>query len=111
LNRNLQKITEVGTALEVASGLDALVLSLIAPDLPDQSEVLVPSNTYIASILNIINAGLTRVLVEPRLYTYNVNVSEIESYITPQTKAIIVVHLYGKICEMDLISHMHRSTT
>jgi dTDP-4-amino-4,6-dideoxygalactose transaminase len=90
----------------VASGLDALFLSLIALDLPAKSEVLVPSNTYIATILSIINAGLTPVLVEPRLDTYNINASEIERHITPQTKAIIVVHLYGKICEMDLISHI-----
>jgi dTDP-4-amino-4,6-dideoxygalactose transaminase len=90
----------------VASGLDALYLSLIALEFPPQSQVLVPSNTYIATILSIVNAGLTPVLVEPRIDTYNMNASEIEKHITPQTKAIIVVHLYGKSCEMDLISQI-----
>jgi len=88
----------------VASGLDALYLSLIALELPVKSEVLVPSNTYIATILSIVNAGLTPVLVEPRIDTYNVNTSELEKAITPQTKAIIVVHLYGKACEIEAIS-------
>src|SRR5688500_3215326 len=90
----------------VASGLDALYLSLIALDLPPQSEVLVPSNTYIATILSIVNARLTPILVEPRIDTYNINASEIEKCITPKTKAIMVVHLYGKACEMDLISQI-----
>jgi dTDP-4-amino-4,6-dideoxygalactose transaminase len=82
------------------------MLSLIALDLPVQSEVLVPSNIYLATILSIINAGLTPVLVEPRLDSYNINAYEIDSHRTPHTKAIIIVHLYGKICEMDVISHI-----
>jgi len=90
----------------VASGLDALYLSLIALDLPAKSEVLVPSNTYIATILSIVNAGLTPVLVEPGIDSYNINPSEIESHITSRTTAIIVVHLYGKSCEMDTISQI-----
>jgi dTDP-4-amino-4,6-dideoxygalactose transaminase len=90
----------------VASGLDALYLSLIALDLPPGSQVLVPSNTYIATILSVVNAGLTPVLVEPRIDTYNIDAVEIEKCITPKTKAIIVVHLYGKACEMGMISQI-----
>lgn len=88
----------------VASGLDALYLSLIALDLPKNSEVLVPSNTYIATILSIVNAGFKPVLVEPKIDTYNINPDLIEKSISRATKAIMVVHLYGKPCEMDKIS-------
>lgn len=88
----------------VASGLDALQLSLMALDLPSKSEVLVPSNTYIATVLSVINAGLVPVLIEPRLDTYNIDPEEIENRITSHTKAIIAVHLYGKMCEMDTIT-------
>jgi len=87
----------------VASGLDALYLSLIALELPKDSEVLVPSNTYIATILSIVNAGLKPVLVEPRIDTCNINPGLIEKNICKATRAILVVHLYGKPCEMDLI--------
>ncbi len=88
----------------LASGLDALYLSLIALDLPEGSEILVPSNTYIATILSIVNAGLRPVLIEPKLTTYNIDPDLLSKAITPKTKCIIVVHLYGKPCEMDTIS-------
>ena len=87
----------------LASGLDALFLSLTALDLPKGSEVLVPSNTYIATILSIINAGLKPVLVEPKINTYNIDPESIAQHITPVTKAIMIVHLYGKPCEMTRI--------
>ncbi len=87
----------------VANGLDALTLSLLVLDLPKGSEVIVPSNTYIASILGIIHAGHIPVLVEPDLHTYNIDPSKIEAAITLKTKAIMVVHLYGKCCDMDPI--------
>lgn len=87
----------------LASGLDALILSLKCFEFPKRSEVIVPSNTYIATILGILNAGLVPVLVEPRLETYNINPELIEKHITKRTKAIIPVHLYGKMCEMDEI--------
>lgn len=87
----------------VASGLDALLLSLVALNLPKNSEVIVPSNTYIATILAIINAGLKPVLVEPHLTSYNINPAQIEPAITTQTSAIMVVHLYGKTCQMSQI--------
>ena len=87
----------------LASGLDALYLSLKAFDFPKDSEVIVPSNTYIATILSILQNQFTPVLVEPRLDTYNINPELIEQHITSKTKAIMVVHLYGKCCEMEPI--------
>ncbi len=87
----------------VASGLDALILSLKAFDFESNSEVIVPSNTYIATILSIIHCGLKPVLVEPDLRTYNIDPEKIEGKISPKTKAIMIVHLYGKACEMDPI--------
>lgn len=88
----------------VANGLDALTLSLVALNLPKGSEVIVPSNTYIASILGIIHAGHVPVLVEPDIVTYNIDPLKIEAVISPKTKAILVVHLYGKCCAMDQIT-------
>ncbi len=87
----------------VASGLDALFLSLKVFEFEKDSEVIVPSNTYIATILSILHNGLKPVLVEPDISTYNIDVNKIEAKITPRTKAILVVHLYGKICDMDTI--------
>jgi dTDP-4-amino-4,6-dideoxygalactose transaminase len=85
----------------VASGLDALILSLKALHLPAGGEVLVPSNTYIASILAIIQAGLRPVLVEPELGTYNMDPAAAAKAITARTRAIMPVHLYGKSSRMD----------
>ncbi|MBK7817272.1 MAG: DegT/DnrJ/EryC1/StrS family aminotransferase [Sphingobacteriaceae bacterium] len=87
----------------VANGLDALTLSLKALDLPKNTEVIVPSNTYIATILSIVQNGLQPVLVEPDIESYNIDPAKIEQAITPNTKVIMVVHLYGKVCEMDKI--------
>jgi dTDP-4-amino-4,6-dideoxygalactose transaminase len=93
----------ISHCLGVASGLDALFLSLKALDLPAGSEVIVPSNTYIATILSICQAGLIPVLAEPDLATYNISASEINRKITSKTKALMIVHLYGKSCDMDPI--------
>ena len=87
----------------VASGLDALILAIHAFGFPPNSEIIVPSNTYIATILAIINAGHVPVLVEPDITTYNLDPKKIESKITLKTKAILVVHLYGKSCDMGPI--------
>lgn len=87
----------------VANGLDALVLALKALDLPPESEVLVPSNTYIATILAIIQAGHKPVLVEPDIRTYNMDPQAMEKSITSKTKAVMVVHLYGKLAAMQQI--------
>jgi len=87
----------------VANGLDALTLSLVAFDFPAKSEILVPSNTYIATILSIIAAGHIPVLVEPDIKTYNIGENLIEKKITSKTKAIMPVHLYGRMCNMKAI--------
>lgn len=87
----------------VASGLDALILSLKVFDFKKGTEVIVPSNTYIATILSIINNQLKPVLVEPDIKTYNIDPCKIEEKITSKTRAIIVVHLYGKACNMNSI--------
>lgn len=85
----------------VGNGLDALILSMKALDLPSGSEVIVPSNTYIASILAILHCGFTPVFVEPDIVTYNISAETVEPCITKRTRAILVVHLYGKCCAMD----------
>jgi len=87
----------------VANGLDALNLSLRVFGFEKGDEVLVPSNTYIATILSIVENGLQPVLIEPNIETYNIDPKLIEQAITSKTKAIMVVHLYGKVCEMDPI--------
>ncbi|MDR6196507.1 DegT/DnrJ/EryC1/StrS family aminotransferase [Siphonobacter sp. SORGH_AS_0500] len=89
--------------LGVGNGLEAITLIFKALQLPADSEVLVPAHTYIASILGITNAGLTPVLVEPDLATYNIDPQQIEQHITKRTKAILLVHLYGKACDMEPI--------
>ncbi len=91
-------------AIGVANGLDALILALRSFDFPPGSEIIVPSNTYIATILAVVHNQLKPVLVEPDINTYNIDPAKIEEKITPQTRAILVVHLYGKLCEMDHIS-------
>lgn len=87
-------------ALGVANGLDALELIIKAYGIGPGDEVIVPSNTYIASILSISANGATPVLVEPNINTYNIDPTKIEEKITPNTKAILVVHLYGQTCNM-----------
>lgn len=87
----------------VANGLDALTLSIKALDLPRDSEILVASNTYIATILAIIEAGLTPILVEPDAHTYNIDSSQLSRALTSKTRAICITHLYGKSCKMDEI--------
>ena len=87
----------------VGSGLDALILALKALDIKSGDEVIVPSNTYIASVLSISYVGATPVFVEPDIKTYNLDVNKIESSITAKTKAIMPVHLYGQACNMTTI--------
>ena len=94
----------VGTA----NGLDALILIFRAyiqlGKLQLNDEVIVPANTYIASILSIIHAGLKPVFVEPSEETFNISPLEIEKHITSKTKAILVVHLYGHLADMEAIN-------
>jgi dTDP-4-amino-4,6-dideoxygalactose transaminase len=87
----------------VGNGLDALTIALNSFSFPKGKEVIVPSNTYIATILAILNSGLKPVLVEPDISTYNIAPDLIEGSITRKTVAILVVHLYGKCCDMESI--------
>lgn len=94
-------------AVGVANGLDALILTLrawkVLGKLKDGDEVIVPSNTYIASILAITANNLTPVLVEPNIATYNIDPLKIEEVITVKTKVILPVHLYGQLADMPEI--------
>lgn len=84
----------------VANGLDALTLSLTALGIGRGDEVIVPSNTYIATWLAVSQCGATPIPVEPSLSTYNIDPSKIEAAITPKTKAILPVHLYGQPADL-----------
>jgi len=92
----------------VANGLDALILIIRAYKelgyMADGDEILVPSNTYIASILAVSANNLVPVLVEPDIATYNIDPALLESKITNRTKGILPVHLYGQLCDMDKIN-------
>ena len=90
-------------ALGVANGLDALRLIVKAYGFGVGDEIIVPANTYIATILAISDNGCTPVLVEPDINTYNINPDLIEEKITSKTKAIMVVHLYGQAVQMQKI--------
>ena len=87
----------------VGNGLDALFLALKALDIKEGDEVIVPSNTYIATALAVTYVGATPVFVEPDIRTFNIDPSRIEEAITEKTKAIMPVHLYGQPCDMDPI--------
>ncbi|MGG3937827.1 DegT/DnrJ/EryC1/StrS family aminotransferase [Anoxybacillus kestanbolensis] len=93
-------------AIGVANGLDALALILKAYGIGEGDEVIVPANTYIASILAISANGATPVLVEPNISSYNLDPNKIEEKITSKTKAIMVVHLYGQAANMDPINEI-----
>ena len=90
-------------AIGVANGLDALHLALRAMDVGPGDEVIVPSNTYIATWLAVSQCGATPVPVEPDARTYNIDPALIEAAITPRTKVILPVHLYGQPADMDPI--------
>jgi dTDP-4-amino-4,6-dideoxygalactose transaminase len=102
---NLSLYTGVSHAVGVGNGLDALRLILQAylelGVMREGDEVIVPANTYIASILAIMHSGLKPVLVEPDILTYNLDISQVECRITSRTRAIMVVHLYGRVCWSD----------
>ena len=106
---NLAKYIGSPNAIGVANGLDALRLILKAylelGQMKFGDEIIVPANTYIASILAITDNRLKPVFAEPDIETYNLDVSKIENLITPKTKAILVVHLYGQVCwSEDLVA-------
>ena len=101
--KNFSKYIGAKYCVGVNSGLDAMVLSLEALEIPKGKEVLVASNTYIATILAIIKAGLIPKLIEPSIVDYNIDVSKISKKISKNTKALLITHLYGRACNMDKI--------
>ena len=95
-----------GHCIGVGNGTDALTISLKAAISNLKGEIIVPSNTYIATILPIINLGMTPVLVEPDILSYNIDPEKIEEKISHDTRAVIITHMYGKPCQMDKILHI-----
>ncbi|GAB3249985.1 DegT/DnrJ/EryC1/StrS family aminotransferase [Larkinella harenae] len=87
----------------VGNGLEAIDLILRAFDFPPGSEIIIPANTYIATVLPITDRGLTPVWAEPDPHTYTLDARQIEPLITEKTRAIAVVHLYGRCCDMTPI--------
>lgn len=100
------KWSDVNHCVGVSNGLDAIILSLRALGIGPGDEVIVPSNTYVATALAVTNVGARPVFVEPRYETANINPDLIEVAITIKTKAIIPVHLYGQACEMQAIMNI-----
>lgn len=106
--RKFSDYCQVENCIGVSNGLDALILIIEAYKrlgiLKEKDEVIVPSNTYIATILAISTTGLVPILVEPSISTYDIDPDLIEEKITDKTKAIMIVHLYGQPCDMDRIN-------
>ncbi|HLT52571.1 MAG TPA: DegT/DnrJ/EryC1/StrS family aminotransferase [Flavobacteriaceae bacterium] len=96
-----------------SNGLDALILIFKAfiqqGKLNLGDEVLVPANTYIASILSVIHAGLKPVFVEPNAATFNIDTNEIQKHISEKTKAVLAVHLYGQLANMEAINSLAKT--
>lgn len=103
------KINNVNYSIGVANGLDALIISLRVLGVGFGDEVIVPSNTYIASWLAISAVGAIPIPVEPEVESYNINPELIEKAITQRTKAILPVHLYGQSCNMTRIMEIART--
>lgn len=101
---------QVPYCIGVSNGLDAITLLLQACYFPPETDVLVPSNTYIATILGILRAGCRPVLVEPNPRTFLIEAAAVEAYITPQTKALFFVELYGQtgqLAELKALCRQH----
>ena len=93
----------------VGNGLDALMLILKALEIEPGDEVIVPSNTYIATALAVTYVGAKPILVEPDIRTYNIDPAKIEEKITTKTKAVMPVHLYGQACDMKPIMELAKT--
>ena len=110
LEKNLKELTGAPNAIAVGNGLDALRLILRAyiemGVMQEGDEVIVPANTYIATILAITDNRLTPVLVEPSIDTYNIDIDKIEEAITSRTRAIMIVHLYGRVVWSEKLQEM-----
>jgi dTDP-4-amino-4,6-dideoxygalactose transaminase len=113
--QELAAYVDAKNAIGVANGLDALRLIIRAYKeigiMHDGDEIIVPANTYIASVLAITDNNLIPVFVEPAIDTYNIDISLIEEKITNRTKAIMVVHLYGRVCwsnQLQELANQHK---
>lgn len=102
---NFKRFINSNYCVGLNSGLDALILAFRALGISNGDEVIVPANTYIASVLGITENGATPIFVEPDEY-YNIDVKRVESAITENTKAILVVHLYGQAANMKKIQNL-----
>lgn len=89
--------------ISVANGLDALTLSIEALNFPPASEIIVASNTYIATILAIVRAGHIPIMVEPEMETFNIASKGLPAALSKNTRAVLATHLFGKSCRMDAI--------
>lgn len=98
--KNFANYLKIKYCTGVASGLDALIISLKNLNLPKGSEIILASNSYIACFISIITCGLKPVLIEPDINTYNIDVKKISDKVSKKTKAIMAVHLYGQPCDM-----------
>lgn len=107
--REFAKYNDLKYCIGVGNGLDALTLSLDALGIGKGDEVILSANTFIATSLAISRVGAIPVFADSRLDTYNIDSTKIEDFITPNTKAIIPVHLYGQACDMDSIMKIARS--
>ncbi len=103
------KYCNVSYCVGVGNGLDALMLALKALNIGAGDEVIVPSNTYIATALAVTYVGALPVFAEPDIRTFNINPAGIEALITDRTKAIMPVHLYGQPCDMDPIMEIAKA--
>ena len=106
--REFAAYCNVKYAIGVGNGLEALHLILRSYEIGENDEVIIPSNTYIATALAVSYTGATPVFVEPYENTFNINPNLIEKHITKKTKAIIPVHLYGQPCDMDPINEISK---
>ena len=103
LEQELESFTQAAHAITCSSGTDALQLALMALDIRAGDEVITTPFTFIATAEMIAHLGATPVFVDIDEHTYNIDASKIEAAITPKTKAIIPVHLYGQPCDLDAI--------
>ena len=97
------EFNDVSHVIGVSNGLDALYLSLKALDIGAGDEVIVPSNSYIATLLAVTYTGAVPVLVEPDTHTFNLDPARIDAAITSKTKAVMPIHLFGQCCDMESI--------
>src|SRR5690606_38533794 len=103
------KFTGTEYAIGVGNGYDALVTCLKALGIGPGDEVILPANTFIATANAVVHTGAKPILAEPDKQTYNLTAATAEKHITPNTKAIIAVHLYGQTCQMDELQELCKS--